>query len=66
MAEEAARRAGSNVKLTGRAVASLLHGRDMPAFPRSAWSKCPGWGSCMHVRFGDLRRHAQAQLMKQM
>lgn len=63
--EEARQRAGSGVQLTGRAIASMLHGRDMPAFPRAAWSKCPGWGSCMHVRFGDLRRHAQAKLLEQ-
>eukprot|EP00892_Ulva_mutabilis_P003964 jgi/Ulvmu1/193/UM001_0197.1 len=64
MVQEAKQRAGSGVQLTGRAVASMLHGRDMPAFPRMAWSKCPGWGSCMHVRFGDLRRHAQAKLLQ--
>lgn len=66
MVEEAKRRAGSETQLTGRAVASMLHGRDMPAFPRAAWSKCPGWATCIHVRFGDLRKHAQAQLLQQL
>jgi hypothetical protein len=63
--EHAAVRAGKNVHLTARAIANIMHGRDTPAFPRSAWSKCPGWGSCMHVRFAELRSAAQKELLKQ-
>ena len=63
--EHTAERAGEQVQVTARAIASIMHGRDTPSFPRSAWSKCPGWGSCMHVRFAELRSAAQKELLKQ-
>jgi hypothetical protein len=63
--ENAAQRAGDQVQLTARAIASIMHGLDTPAFPRSAWSKCPGWGTCMHTRFSELRAVAQKELLKQ-
>lgn len=63
--EHAVERAGEQVQLTARAIAGIMHGRDTPAFPRSAWSKCPGWGTCMHVRFAEVRSAAQRELLKQ-
>jgi hypothetical protein len=50
-------------RLTARAVARVLQGRDSPAFPRNIWSKCPGWSRAVHVDFETLRRLAQDALL---
>ena len=55
--------APSGVRVTARAIARLLHGRDCPGFPRAVWCKCSTWGKCVHVPFRRLRQLAQAELV---
>jgi hypothetical protein len=50
-------------RVTARAVARLLHGRECPAWRRADWARCPGWGACLHVPFEQLRRLAQEALV---
>lgn len=52
-----------SVRVTARAVARVLHGRDCPGFPRATWCKCSTWGKCVHVPFLRLRQLAQAELI---
>ena len=62
-AEEVRARAPAGARVTARAVARVLHGRDTPTWRRQDWAKCPGWGKCLHVPFEQLRRLAQEALL---
>lgn len=61
--EEVQGRMEAGQRLTARAVARILHGHDSPAFPRTIWSRCPGWAKALHVDFDTLRALAQDALL---
>ncbi len=46
-------------RLTGRAVARIMHGMASPAFPADQWSKCGFWCRYTDMDFGAVQRLAE-------
>ena len=56
--EEVRGRVPAGVRVTARAIARFLHGRDCAHWLRRDWARCPGWGTCMHVPFEQVKQRA--------